>query len=183
VPHWQKGVQVRQRQERGRGAAALHDPTAWTVGIIVVTGLALLARHPIARALGTEVVTTSSRVVASTPAVAPAVPTGGAAALSLPLASVPTHAPVDPFRALVSAGRNVLSQPPVASSCAGTTHRVVTGDTLWTIAARDLDSSDRGRVTAAWHRLYDANRAAIGADPSMLEVGATLCVPASVARR
>jgi len=197
VPHWQKGVQARQRQERGRGGVALHDPTAWTVGIVVATGLVLLARHPIARALGTEVTTPSSGIAATAP-VAAAAPSGSAPALSLPLGSAPTHAPVDPFRALVTAGGKVLAQTPPATtsrrastsapaarpapSCAGTTHRVGTGDTLWTIAARAVRSNDTGRVTIAWHRLYDANRGAVGSNPSLLDVGTTLCVPASLSR-
>jgi len=202
VPHWQKGVQARQRRERGRGEIALHDPNAWTVGLIVATGLALIARHPIARAIGTENPAARSDVTTGAPvrpdASGPRVP-----ALALPVAPAATHAPRDPFRALVSAGGKLLApvaletagRRPVASApkaapatttttptgCSGTTHRVVAGDTLWGLAARAVRGGN-GHVTFAWHRLYDANRAVIGSDPALLRVGTTLCVPTSLSR-
>jgi nucleoid-associated protein YgaU len=62
-------------------------------------------------------------------------------------------------------------------------HRVTAGDTLWTIAARAVHGHGAAGVTFAWHRLYDANRAAIGADPALLHVGTSLCVPASLSSR
>ena len=106
---------------------------------------------------------------------------------------MPTHAPRDPFRALITAGGKVLApaevgatpvttttHAPAARSCSGTLHRVVAGDTLWTLAARAVRSSASDRVTVAWHRLYDANRAVVGADPSALRVGVALCVPQSL---
>jgi len=180
-----------------RVLGSLNEPNAWTVGVVLATGVVLIARHPIARALGTE---TPSRplVTAEAPArthAAPHVPS-----LALSAVAVPTHAPRDPFRALVTAAGKVLAPvdaaaaPPasagkvvpaptpasVSASCAGTSHRVVGGDTLWTIAARSVRSSDSARVTVAWHRLYAANRAVVGANPSVLQVGSALCVPTSL---
>lgn len=177
-----------------RLVGTLHEPNAWTVGVLLATGVVLMARHPIARALGTE--TPVAPVVATE---APAQPhsVSQAPSLALPVVAAPTHAPRDPFRALVGSGGKVLApaEPstgnhatsatvtPVAAtptSCAGSTHRVVAGDTLWTLAARAVRSSDTDRVTFAWHRLYADNRAVIGSDPAVLHVGDTLCVPQSL---
>ena len=190
-----------------RVTGTLHEPNTWTVGIVLVTGLVLLARHPIAHLLGTEVDATPTPIVATTPVHSPA---AMAPAPSLALtAPVPTHAPRDPFRALVGASGKVFaapaavaaapavataapaataaapvavaSPPPAPSvSCTGTTHRVVAGDTLWTIAARAVRSNDSQRVTLAWHRVYAANRATLGSNPGLLQVGESLCVPRSV---
>lgn len=183
-----------------RVVGTLHEPNAWTVGVVLATGLVLIARHPLARALGTEAPVPP--VVATE---APARPHSvmSAPSLTLPVAAVPTHAPRDPFRALVTAAGKVLtpvdltaampgaprvSPPttaavtPVASvaSCTGTRHRVAAGDTLWTIAARAVRSSDTDRVTIAWHRLYADNRGVIGSNPAVLQVGQSLCVPQSL---
>jgi nucleoid-associated protein YgaU len=178
-----------------------HEPNTWTVGLLLATGVVLIARHPIAHALGTEVDTAPlDSVTTSTPATHPAVGSG-APALSLPVAAVPTHAPRDPFRALVTEGGKVLApgvakaeapaavpapsspavhHPTSTPTCSGTTYRVVAGDTLWTLAARAVKSADGKRVTVAWHRLYDANRATLGSDPSLLRVGESLCMPQSL---
>jgi hypothetical protein len=52
------------------------------------------------------------------------------------------------------------------------------GDSLWTIASDLLPASASDRaVTAAWHRLHRANRAAIGCDPDLLLPGTRLDVP------
>ena len=185
-----------------RATGSLHEPNAWTVGILLATGVVLLARHPIARLLGTEVDSSRVSTVATVPA--PSRVQSHAPSLSLPVAAVPTHAPRDPFRALVTAGGKVLapvaavasptttapasvaSAPPASvplsatSTCTGTTHRVRAGDTLWSIAGRAVHSSDSDRVTLAWHRIYAANRGALGADPGLLRVGESVCVPASV---
>jgi nucleoid-associated protein YgaU len=177
-----------------RVVGTLHEPNAWTVGVILATGLVLIARHPIARAFGTEAAV--HPVVAVEAPLHPH-PLVKAPSLSLPLVAVATHAPRDPFRALVTTGGNVLAPAvaavaqttpatavsvpaPPAAACTGRSHRVIAGDTLWTLAARAVRSSDTGRVTIAWHRLYDANRTVVGADPSVLQVGSALCVPQSL---
>jgi len=190
-----------------RIAGTFHEPNAWTVSLLLATGLVIIARHPIAHLLGTEVDTTQPAVVAAAPAavvgssaVTPTVPSLSAGA------AVPTHAPVDPFRPLVSMTGKVLTQAPLAVSkptshpvttgvkdaataagaaptttgCAGAVHRVVSGDSLWVLAARATKSSDSGRVTLAWHKLYDANRATLGSNPSLLQVGQELCVPTTL---
>lgn len=178
--------------------------------MLLATGLIIIARHPIAHLLGTEVDATATTSVA-----APAAVTGSVAltpsvpALSAGIA-VPTHAPVDPFRPLVTSTGKLLAPAPLVTSakpsghttttgvkdaataagaapttigptttsaCAGAVHRVVSGDSLWTLAARAVRSSDSGRVTLAWHQLYAANRATLGSNPSLLQVGQQVCIP------
>ncbi|MDQ1696337.1 MAG: hypothetical protein QOJ03_1690 [Frankiaceae bacterium] len=176
------------------------QPEPWTVAVLLVTGVVIIGRHPIAHMLGTEVNTPAAvpMPVATAPAVAGATqPAAPAAAL----AAAPTHAPRDPFHALVAAGPAVLTpdfsgrstgttapavhqpqttplSPAGTATCAGTTHTVVAGDTLWTIAATAVKSADDKRVTVAWHRIYRANRPPLS-DPAMLTVGAKLCLPTS----
>ncbi|MDQ1705303.1 MAG: hypothetical protein QOF18_1669 [Frankiaceae bacterium] len=183
------------------GAAAIRrvtgtwsQPEPWTVAVLLITGVVIIGRHPIARMIGTEVgaTETSPTVVSS----APAVPLAAAAGSAAVVRAVPTHAPRDPFRALVGAGGAVLapaagtpagrhSTPAVTrpatagATCAGTVHQVVNGDTLWTIAARAVKSADSQQVTVAWHRIYRANRSTLS-DPALLPVGTKLCLPASV---
>jgi len=172
-----------------RVAGTLNEPNAWTVCILLTTSVLVMARHPIARALGTEV---SSPPIVTASAAPRSHPVVQAPTLAAPIAAAPTHAPRDPFRALVTTGGKVLAPadvsatPPTATpattpaSCTGTSHRVAAGDTLWTLAARVVGSSATGRITVAWHRLYAANRAVVGADPSILRVGLSLCVPQSL---
>ena len=175
-----------------RLAGTLHEPNTWTVGILLATGIAILARHPIAHAIGTEVDAAPTPVASAQPS-APGRAAPVAPALSLPVVAVPTHAPRDPFRVLVAAGASAVNAPAVrshapapagatsadAGTCAAT-HRVSAGESLWTIAARATRSTDTDRVTLAWHRVYDANRGRIGSDPSVLAVGMPLCIPQTV---
>ena len=51
------------------------------------------------------------------------------------------------------------------------------GDTLWSITAAALRSTDDVRIAAAWPRLYEANAGAIGPDPSLLRPGQVLTIP------
>ncbi len=58
------------------------------------------------------------------------------------------------------------------------TVRVRPGDTLWSLAARDLpaDSPD-ARIAARWHAIYAANRSLIGPDPDVIVPGLRLRLP------
>lgn len=187
------------------------QPEPWTVAILLVTGVLVGARHPLARMIGTEVddAPVASSVVAAAPVVPASAPTAGPSAAAA-VAAAPTHAPRDPFRALVKAGDAALAPPAIlpagvvaatnpaasnppaatskttpdaptpvaaAGSCTGTSYRVAAGDTLWTIAARAVKSSDGSRISIAWHRIYQANRPPLGPDPSVLAVGVKLCLP------
>jgi nucleoid-associated protein YgaU len=52
------------------------------------------------------------------------------------------------------------------------------GDTLWSIAARDLaPGSPDARVAAGWRAIYAANRHRIGPDPDVIVPGARLTLP------
>ncbi|PIE26119.1 MAG: hypothetical protein CSA58_11235 [Micrococcales bacterium] len=56
--------------------------------------------------------------------------------------------------------------------------RVVSGDTLWDIAAQTLpkNASD-AQITEQWHRWYEANRDVIGSDPDLILPGQVLHPP------
>ncbi|HEX4655270.1 MAG TPA: LysM domain-containing protein [Mycobacteriales bacterium] len=184
------------------------EPEPWIVAVLLATGVAVIARHPIAHAIGTEVdgSTMTPSVVASA---APANSQAASAPLAI-AAPVPTHAPRNPFGALVdasgaivapdvaaaaaasvSAGTTVVhhhkavaaptSTPAAAGSatCAGSVHTVVPGDTLWSLAAKIVKSNDTGKINVVWHRIYQANTPPLGSNPSLLPVGAQLCLPSN----
>jgi hypothetical protein len=52
------------------------------------------------------------------------------------------------------------------------------GDSLWSIASRDLpDDAPDPAIAARWHAIYAANRVVIGPDPDLLEPGQRLLLP------
>ena len=58
------------------------------------------------------------------------------------------------------------------------TVRVRPGDTLWSLAARDLPADSTDAVIAArWHAIYAANRSLIGPDPDVIVPGVRLRLP------
>jgi nucleoid-associated protein YgaU len=60
---------------------------------------------------------------------------------------------------------------------------VAGGDCLWSIARRVLPRhATPGEVDRAWHRIYAANRAAVGADPDLIRPGTLLRLPAHLPR-
>ena len=195
-----------------RASVDWSEPEPWIIAVLLVTGVAVIGRHPIARAIGTEVddtTLTPSVVASAPPTAAPAA--GVPAAIAAP---VPTHAPRNPFHALVQASGGIIapdlgqaltstttvprhvakpaaskpaalkpavskpSAPALASAtCAGTMHTVVAGDTLWTLAAKIVKSNDTAAINVEWHRIYKNNATAVGSNPSLLPVGAKLCLP------
>lgn len=199
----------RETPSRLPGSSTWRQPEPWTVAFVLLTGVVVGFRHPIARAIGTEVdVNAAAPSVVATAAPQP-VATATQRAVAAALAAVPTHAPRDPFRSLVGAGAAVLAPEAEAaasgtaaavphrthvtqptsheptttgvaaagsSSCAGTMHTVVSGDTLWSLAARTVKSGDTTKVTVAWHRIYRANRPPLS-NPSLLPVGTKICLP------
>ena len=74
-------------------------------------------------------------------------------------------------------GAGVVAPAPV-------THRVVAGQSLWTIARTHLGSdASAQQVAAEWPRWYSANAAVIGDDPDLITPGTLLRAPgASVPR-
>jgi len=194
---------VRAPREAKRASVDWTEPEPWIIAVLLVTGVAVIGRHPIARAIGTEADDTA--LTPSVVATAPPATTQAASAPAAIAAPVPTHAPRNPFSALVSASgaiiapeavqavtgakssthhssKPVTSKPstPAAASatCAGTTHTVVAGDTLWTLAARIVKSNDTAAINVEWHRIYKANTPPL-ANPSLLPVGTQLCLPNS----
>lgn len=68
--------------------------------------------------------------------------------------------------------------PPHRTSPPTRTVIVRPGDTLWSIARRELPAGAPARAVAArWHAIYDANRPLIGADPDLIEPGQHLRIP------
>ena len=97
---------------------SFHEPNMLTVSILAATGIVIAARHPIARMIGTEVDTPPISTTPATAPVSPPSPTSQAPALSLP-APVPTHAPRNPFAALVQSTGPLLASAAPANSAVG----------------------------------------------------------------
>ncbi len=58
------------------------------------------------------------------------------------------------------------------------THVVRPGESLWSIAAAQVpDPTDTAAVAARWHRIYETNRQAVGADPDLILPGLRLHLP------
>lgn len=190
-----------------RASVDWSQPEPWIIAVLLATGAAVIARHPIARAIGTEAddaTMTPSVVAAAPPSAAPS-----PAAQAAMAAPVPTHAPRNPFRALVDASgalvapeavgaakavvgttttrthhTHAAATPPAkpaasaaSATCAGTVHTVVAGDSLWSLAAKIVKSNDTGAINVVWHRIYKANTPPLGSNPSLLPVGTKLCLP------
>ena len=72
-----------------------------------------------------------------------------------------------------------VTDAPTASSTA--THGVAAGESLWSISASLLgpDATDDA-VAQLWPRLYELNRAVIGADPGLIRPGQILTIPEEI---
>ena len=58
-----------------------------------------------------------------------------------------------------------------ADTTAGNTYTVVSGDSLSKIAKNHYGDASK------WHQIYDANKAVIGSNPDLIEVGQILTLP------
>ena len=135
-----KGAQAK------RGSIDWSEPEPWIVAVLLATGVAVIARHPIARAVGTEAddaTMTPSVVATAPPSVAPA-PTAAAAAV----APVPTHAPRNPFRALVHAS-GALIAPDLAGAVATTSGTTTTTHESHAVAAPHVVATPHAKPAAA----------------------------------
>jgi nucleoid-associated protein YgaU len=142
------------------------DPRVLAGEILVVLILAIAFRHPITAAIGTA------------GGVVPAVRTTQAIALH--------DEPYVEFPINTGAQADVdVDDPPAAAPVAMTpvssapmTYRVRRGDSLWQIAAENLRADHKhagdAAVASQARKLYRANEAAIGANPSDLRIGVIL---------
>ena len=77
----------------------------------------------------------------------------------------------------------VLTSAPVpATSARAISVTVQPGDSLWSIAQKQLGSrATPARTTAMWHQWFHANRQVIGDDPSLIHPGQVLHAPEEIA--
>ncbi len=88
------------------------------------------------------------------------------------------HHPHVHHRPSVLSGLPLPDRAVVPPPAARRTARVRPGDTLWSLAARDLPpGSPDALVAARWHAIYAANRALIGPDPDVITPGQRLRLP------
>lgn len=67
---------------------------------------------------------------------------------------------------------------PAAGHAPTSTVTVRAGDTLWSIAAKQLPAdASTARITGAWHAWYETNRAVIGTDPHLIQPGQVFTAP------
>lgn len=99
----------------------------------------------------------------------------GGAALALPMmgATVAEAAPSAAYS--VTAGVPAAA-PAATAKAAPTTYSVVAGDSLSKIAREH-------KVSGGWKKLYEDNRKAVGADPSLIRPGLKLTIGAKAAER
>jgi resuscitation-promoting factor RpfA len=99
---------------------------------------------------------------------------GRAPAATPPQASAPRRAAaVAEVRG--TGGTRTLSA--AAEPPAWAVHRVVPGDSLWSIAAALHPAAEASEIDRTWRRIYRANRSAVGSDPHLLRPGTTLRLP------
>jgi nucleoid-associated protein YgaU len=60
---------------------------------------------------------------------------------------------------------------PANAAAAGTSYTVVSGDSLSKIAKNHYGDA------AKWHQIYEANKAIIGSNPDLIQVGQELTLP------
>lgn len=71
-----------------------------------------------------------------------------------------------------------VAPPRTAGAPTSHTHVVRPGDSLWSIAARDLPrGSSEEAIARRWHAIYAANRRRIGPDPDLIVPGQQLHLP------
>ncbi|WP_375416967.1 LysM peptidoglycan-binding domain-containing protein [uncultured Hymenobacter sp.] len=84
--------------------------------------------------------------------------------------------PVQPQQSAAGAGgaTDFFGNPtPTTSTATGDTYTVVSGDSLSKIAKNHYGDA------AKWHQIYEANKATIGSNPDLIEVGQVLTLPSN----
>lgn len=74
-------------------------------------------------------------------------------------------------QAAPATGADFFGNAQPADATAGTTYTVASGDSLSKIAKNHYGDA------AKWHQIYEANKAIIGANPDLIEVGQELTIP------
>lgn len=94
-----------------------------------------------------------------------------------PMVPQPAHSPSAPQATATHDHRS--SHPGAPEEADGPArHTVVPGDTLWDIAAAALPAgASQAHIADYWQQIYQANRAAIGADPDLIQPGTQLLLP------
>lgn len=181
----------------GTSSATTGDPTAlvvlaaawvaWALTIYLAIGTGLTAASYLAagprlaprfapRSLRRFVEVAIGASSAAAVCLAPAVAYADGSSPLPPTGPVATASPLD---------WPVESGTPVESSTVRPHPRmwVRPGDSLWSIAARELGPhATPARIAATWPRLYAANRRAIGANPDLIHPGQQLVPPATQGR-
>ena len=80
--------------------------------------------------------------------------------------------PVQPQQP-VAGGTDFFGNANAATPAAGDTYTVKSGDSLSKIAKNHYGDA------AKWHQIYDANKAVIGSNPDLIEVGQVLTLPSN----
>ncbi len=98
----------------------------------------------------------------------------GGAALLLLLPAFGAYAELaPPTTRLVKSSAGAFT--PQGSSHPSAIYTVIRGDTLWKIAARDLETRDRrataDNISRRWRGIYEGNRTVIGDDPNLIYPG------------
>ncbi len=124
---------------------------------------------------GFSVTTPSAPPTAATPTT----PTTSTTSTTSTAESAPTQQrPVPTLGPLGPAPRAPSTASTTSSADASTSVRVARGDSLWRIAARHLGpDATAAQVAREWPRWYAANRAVIGANPHLIQVGQELTAP------
>ena len=81
--------------------------------------------------------------------------------------------PVQPQQPAPGAAGPDFFGNPTPAATAGNTYTVVSGDSLSKIAKNHYGDA------AQWHQIYEANKAIIGSNPDLIEVGQVLTIPSN----
>ena len=79
--------------------------------------------------------------------------------------------PAQPQQPASGAGGTDFFGNAATPDAGGDTYTVVSGDSLSKIAKHHYDDAAR------WHEIYEANKALIGSNPDLIEVGQVLTLP------
>lgn len=153
------------------------------VAVGLGAGLGLLGPAGLANATDSDlgwVVTTTATQSSAGPGAGPSGATWSAPGPQ-PLRSTappPGVAPAPVVALTATGGGSPAVAGTSAESADGRAVTVQPGDSLWSIAARDLSTGSPARIASEWPRWYAQNRGTIGDDPDLIRPGQLLVAPA-----